>query len=146
MSLGDEYSGRAAGRKQKRSGIRPFLPLLGLLLAVAMGVIAYFLSPSVLSFLASRFANIDTGDQKMKLVVTGAIFLVLMGFSAVIIAAATPKKKTNKLATEAVLKKEKQEKQKEVLAAKQRKRQIQKKVFEENKRKAEEEAKKRAAK
>lgn len=142
MGLGDEYSGRAAGAKEKKGNLRPYLPALGLILAICMGAISAVLAEPVTTFLAKKMPAINTAGPNIRWVIGGVIFLVLIGISSLILAAAAPKEKTNELATEKRLKQEKVDKEKERLEAKKRKREVQRKMAEESKRKAAEAAKK----
>lgn len=127
----DNYDG---GIKQaRRSGIRPFLPVLGFLLASALGAISYSLGEPV-----TVYAQANMGfeySETMVWVFRVVIFVVLLGIAAALFAAASPKPKTEKLATEKQLAKEKFEKAKERELQKKRHRESLRKMHEENKKK-----------
>ncbi|GEM_PF-1037195 len=78
---------------QKRRS-RGLFPVIGLLLAVALGVISYVLAPYGVEWLKSqngRFGN-TLEPQVLQLLVAAGIFGVLLTIVALIVAVATPKK------------------------------------------------------
>jgi hypothetical protein len=73
---------------------RALRPLLGLILALALGVISFVLAPSVVTWLQSqnRRFGATLEPQVLQLLVAAAIFGVLLTIFALLVAAATPKK------------------------------------------------------
>lgn len=75
----------------------PFWPVMGLVLAVALGVISWFIAPSVRDFVFTRFPNsvsafATTSEANVQLIFTGVVFFILMCISGMIVAVAVPKK------------------------------------------------------
>ena len=127
----DEY---ALKKRQRRgSGIRPFLPVIGLFLIVSFGLISYFVGQPVTEFASGRM-GFQYSDE-MVWVFRVVIFFIMLAIAAAILAAAAPKTKVDKLATEKQMALEKKQKEHERLARKKELRQVQKKMFEENRRK-----------
>lgn len=132
MGVEDEYSGRT--RKKESRGVKPFLPIMGLALAIAFGAIGYIIGPK-LAEVASKQFNFELTTE-IEWIFRGAVFLIGLGIAAMAIGAATPKPKTEKLATERNLAKEREQRRKEHIAAKKRQREINRKMSEEVKRKS----------
>lgn len=85
----------SGGRKKRRS--RALLPLLGLMLAICFGVIAYVVAPMVVEFgeeqsagLKNSFddirANPDFPENSVNYIAAALIWLVLMAISMFIVA------------------------------------------------------------
>ena len=73
---------------------KAFWPLIGFVLAVALGILAYFLREPVYDWLSDvvrGFPPPGVAPATMKLIVAGALFLVMGGFVALIISLAVPK-------------------------------------------------------
>ncbi len=99
----------SGGRKKRRS--RALLPVLGLMLAVCFGVVAYFVAPILIEFgeeqspgLKDSFddirANPDYPENSVDYIAAGLIWLVLMALTMFIAAAAVgedPDKETWRL-------------------------------------------------
>jgi MFS family permease len=132
MGVEDEYSGRT--RKVKSKGVKPYLPIMGLVLAIAFGAIGYIIGPK-LAEVASKQFNFELTTQ-IEWVFRGAVFLIGLGIAAIAIGAATPKPKTEKLATERNLAKERAQRRKEHVASKKRQREINRRMAEDVKRKS----------
>jgi type III secretory pathway component EscU len=84
---------RIADNKKKAN---PLWPVIGFLLALALGVIAYFLAPSVRDFVFTRFPNSisafgTTTPENVQWIFTGAVFLLLLCLSGLVVAIAAPK-------------------------------------------------------
>ena len=80
--------------KEYKRKTNPYLPLIGLILAVLFGVMAYFIAPMVVDLLAEnvdklgpRLAEPD-GERNITIGIGAAIWLVLMTFYFVLVAAA----------------------------------------------------------
>lgn len=87
----------SGGRKKRRS--RALLPVLGLMLALCFGVVAYFVAPILIEFgeeqspgLKDSFddirANPDYPENSVDYIAAGLIWLVLMALTMFIAAAA----------------------------------------------------------
>jgi len=124
MGFEDEYS----GRQKKKDPLKPYYPLLGLLLGLAFAAIAYAVAPPVHQFIYdSGFIKtfpepkMDTGVLKDKyptFAVAGVIFVALVLIATVIFALFAPK--PQKQVTENELKDEKRAHEREVAARKRR--------------------------
>jgi uncharacterized BrkB/YihY/UPF0761 family membrane protein len=125
MAFENEY----VKTKKKKSPLAPFLPVLGLILAVALVAIAYTLSPTVLELLEENIDNFPKDTEEIKYVVTGALFLVLLLFAGMIYALFSPK--PPKLATDAQLRQERTDLERERRMKKRRRRETYKKMSEE---------------
>ena len=80
--------------KRRKRGL---WPIIGLLLAIALGVISYVLAPTVITWLRDRNARfgLTLDPQVFQLLIAGVIFVILITIFALIVAAATPKKMIN---------------------------------------------------
>lgn len=87
----------SGGRKKRRS--RALLPVLGIMLAVCFGVVAYFVAPILVEFgeeqspgLKDSFdeirANPDYPENSVDYIAAGLIWLVLMALTMFVAAAA----------------------------------------------------------
>jgi membrane protein implicated in regulation of membrane protease activity len=104
-----------------KSSLNAFLPVIGLLLALALGAVAYVLSGPAHDFLMQNVSGVP--DQpEVQYVVAGVLWLLLLLLSGMIYAMFAPK--PTKTASEAQLKKEKIEMQKEAVARKKRQQEI----------------------
>lgn len=119
MSFEDEYVEKK--HNQKGTSIAGFLPVLGLVMAVAIGAVAFVLSGPVHELLMENLDNVPA-DQEVQYVVGGVLFLVMLLFAAMIFAAFAPK--PAKTVSEMELKKEKMGKERDRKAAKRRKQQM----------------------
>jgi hypothetical protein len=85
-------------------------PVMGLLMAVALGVISYFLAPSVkdivIRITKGGFTGHELPPDQMQLFFTGLVFLVLGSIAALIVAMAKPKPKRKVMDTDMVKQKE----------------------------------------
>ena len=122
---------RQAEKKSKRG----LWPLYGLLMAIALGAIAYVTAPLLLDFVDSRSPNFSIGnlsEDQVKLLFAGIIFFVLLGIMTVILGVTVPKKKSEVL--DAALVKERKAMEAERRAQKKRQMEIARKLRESNKR------------
>jgi hypothetical protein len=79
---------------RKRKG-QALLPLIGLILAVAIGIISYFLAPAVLGVLRQLNGGFGRGipEERLLLFITIGVFFVLGSIASLLVAIARPKKK-----------------------------------------------------
>lgn len=122
-------------RKAEKKSKRGMWPVYGLLMAIALGAIAYVLAPVLLQFVRSRSANFSIGNltiEQVELLFAGIIFFVLIGIATLILAALTPKKKSEVL--DAVLVKERKQMELERRAQKKQQMEIARKMRQSNKR------------
>lgn len=117
-----EYGGKYAPKK--KPWWQPFLPVLGLVMLIVFGGIAYLLSAPLFEFIDSRVA-VRLAPQ-VQFLVAGAIFIVFVLLTAMIYSAFQPK--MPKGVSEQDLDKEKKERQKEEAAANRRKKEMQAKM------------------
>ena len=129
MGLGDEYSGGI--RKKGRGGLRPFLPAIGFILALAAGAISWVLSEPAVALLRDNIAGIPD-DIAVQVVVGAAIFALLITVFAALYSAFQPKQP--KGVSERDLDKEKRERAAEEAAMKRRKKEMRDKMRQRNKR------------
>lgn len=118
MSFEDEY----VHRQKKKNPITPFLPALGLILAVALGAISYVLSEPVHTLLIDNISNFPTQIEVQYVVAVG-LFATLILLVAMIYAAFAPK--PPKLVSETELKKERDAKAADKRATKRKRRKMQ---------------------
>lgn len=86
---------RMAETKRSR---RALWPVVGLLLIISMGVLAYFLAPVTIAFLEANLPNFTARGMRpehLQLVVTAILFVVFVGLVGVIIAIFAPKRAMN---------------------------------------------------
>jgi uncharacterized membrane protein HdeD (DUF308 family) len=118
--------------KKAKRGLRPFF---GLLMAIALGVIAYVLAPVLFNFVDSRSPNFSIGNlskDQVLLLFAAIIFFVLLGIFTLILGLTVPKKKSEVL--DAALVKERKAMEAERRAKKKRQLEIARKLREQNKR------------
>lgn len=119
----------------KNSPINAFLPVLGFLLIVSLGAVAYLVSGPAHRFLLEQDFGIPANTE-VQFVIAGILWLLLMLTSYMLYALFAPK--PDKIATERHLKVEKAEKQKEDLARKKRQQELNRKVARERAAKSQE--------
>jgi hypothetical protein len=117
MSFEDEY----VKRVKARNPLNAFLPVLGLFLAAALGVIAWILSDPVHDLLAQNIAGFP-GEQEVTYVIAGVLFLLFLLFAGLLYSLFMPKNKP--VVTEHDLLKERERKEKEKKAMRRRKRKV----------------------
>jgi len=113
--------------KQTRDPIRPFLPVIGLFMIVALGAIAFVLSTPVHELLMDQISDFPE-EQEVQYVVGVVIFLLLVLVMSLIYAAFAPK--PARTVSEKELKQEKAAIERERLAKKRRRRQMRKQMYE----------------
>lgn len=109
--------------------------MYGLLMALALGVIAWVLAPMLLQFVRSRSPQFSVGDlttQQVELLFAGIIFFVLLAIATLILAVTAPKKKGEVL--DATLVKERKQMDAEMRAKKKRQQELARKMRESNRR------------
>jgi predicted histidine transporter YuiF (NhaC family) len=119
----DEY----VGKKKKKHPIEDFLPLIGLLLALAMGFIAWVAREPVHDLLKDNITDFPK-DTEVGYVIAGVLFLIIMLLFGIIYAIFAPK--PDKRASEAEMKKEKTFRRKEEIAKRERKKRVRKQMHE----------------
>jgi hypothetical protein len=142
MSFEDEY----AGRQKQSNNLRAFLPIMGLMLLVAFGAIAWIASEPLHDFVYEEFFQqeeatdgILPGDEnsfardEVQYFFAAGTFLLLLMLSGFTYALFAPK--PTKLATEAELKKEREAKRREAVEKKRRRQTINKQMAAERERK-----------
>lgn len=92
MGTDEEY-----GVKQRKGkGLRPFYPLIGLILIGAFGAIAYVIGPVVTNSLLDNGILIledNAQYEPMKLIISGVVFFAMTLIGALLFAIAAPKPK-----------------------------------------------------
>lgn len=123
-----------ATQERERPTSSRFVPLIGLILAGIAGGIAFFASEPTYEFLqANLLQGAALPDENiMRLIVGGAIFLILITLVALGVAAVTPRR-GEQGPTERDLQSEKLEKERERQRAKRRKKTMRAKMREANK-------------
>lgn len=130
-SFQDEFG--ETPEEKKKTTIRAFMPIFGLLLFVALAAIAYVLSEPLTTLLRDNVKDIPAGDE-VRYVVGGMTFLVMLLFSGMIYAAFAPKQQLR--ITEAELKKERTLKEREKKAMVKRKQMMNRQAAEQNRKKS----------
>jgi predicted outer membrane lipoprotein len=124
MSFEDEYTKQT----EKKNPLTAFLPILGLLLAVAFGAIAFIVSEPVQDLLAENISGFPR-EQEAQYVVAVVIFISLVLIGGAIYATLAPK--PPKLVSERELKKEREQREQEIRDRKRRQRKVQEQMAEE---------------
>jgi len=107
------------GQEKKRQA---YWPVLGLLLALSAGVLAYIAAPAVNQALDRSLPNFPTPNSQLNLIMTVILFVIFALIGSLIVAAAAPKKKT--IVNEVKLAKERKELVQEKKVRKLRQREI----------------------
>lgn len=119
MGTDEEYG--SSGKRRRSKGIRPWLPLIGLLLLLSFGAMAFVLSEPLYNAAASTFV-MDVTPEVGRLV-AGVVLFVVFSFIGLIIYAIFAPKRTH-LTNEHLLERERQAKKAEQVAKKKRQRQV----------------------
>lgn len=119
-------------KQAEKNTTKPYLRVIGMVLVVAFGVIAFILSEPAGRALLDT-ANINIPLEQARILVGVAIFIVLLMFTYVVFAIFAPKDK--KSVNERDLEKERAMKQAEMKAKKKRSREINRKMAESNREK-----------
>jgi len=109
----DRLNAEYEKKEKQRLRRRGLWPLMGALMAVSLGFIAYSIGPSIANFAKKQFpdlANSGLSSNQLNLVASGVVFLVFFGLAAVIVALAIPRDSKAKQSTYKVLAKERQAK------------------------------------
>lgn len=81
--------------REYKKKTNPYLPVIGLILAIFFGVIAYFVAPILVDILAENFDTIDArlleenGERNITIAAAVAIWLVLMSVYVILVAIAS---------------------------------------------------------
>lgn len=125
----NKFGGKYAPKK--KSWLKPFLPVFGLLLLIAFGLIAYALSSPITQFIDARVTTRTLPLPQIQLIVGIGVFIVEVMLLAMVYSIFQPK--TPRGTTERELDREKKERIKEEQAATRRKRDMQAKMRASNK-------------
>jgi hypothetical protein len=117
MSFEDEY----VRRPVKKNPLNAYLPILGLILAVALGAIAFVLSEPLHTLLMDNFDTIPP-DKEVQYAIGGITFFVFVLFAGLLYAAFSPK--SEKTVSERELQKERVAKNKQKESNRKRKRKL----------------------
>ncbi|MDQ7025088.1 MAG: hypothetical protein Q9P44_05965 [Anaerolineae bacterium] len=123
---------------KRKDPLKPYYPIIGLILIGIAGAVGYFGRASVYAFVKSNLLTNTTGlpeDSVMEYVVAFGIGLVLIGVFSMVFAVFAPKPKNRKETSESTLKREKEEMDAERLRAKRRKAQMHAKMKKANRQK-----------
>lgn len=101
MSFEDEYQGRSL--EARSTTIKAFLPVMGFLLLIVLGVMAYFLSEPVHELLMDNLDGVPA-DEEVRYLVGAVLFVVMTMVVGMVYAAFAPK--PSKTVTESQLKRE----------------------------------------
>lgn len=126
----NEFGGKYAPKK--KDPLKPWYPLIGIILIAIAGAVGFFLRQPVYAFLERTLLK-GAGNlpaETMEYIVAGGIALVIIGVFSAVFALFAPK--TNKLVTEKHLLAQKQEAERERLRAKKRKYQMRQKMKQAN--------------
>lgn len=125
MGTDEEYGVKARSGK----GLRPFYPLIGLILIGAFAAIAYVIGPVVTNALLDNgilyLEDYGAQYEPMKLIVSGAVFFAMALLGALLFAVAAPKsKKPGANVTERDLDRERKARNQAELDAKKRRKKV----------------------
>lgn len=83
---------------KSQSKTRAYWPVIGFVLALSLGVIAWALGPAGYNFLRDNrivnFAITNISRATWELIISGVLFVVLLMFASLVVAAARPKQKS----------------------------------------------------
>ncbi|MBI5669414.1 MAG: hypothetical protein HZC41_15530 [Chloroflexi bacterium] len=83
---------------KSQSKTRAFWPVIGFVLAVSLGVLAWALGPAAYEFLRdNRIINFSISNYPRatwELIITGVLFVVMLMFASLVVAAARPRQKS----------------------------------------------------
>jgi uncharacterized membrane protein len=117
--------------KKKKRGM---WPVIGLILAVALGAISWVVAPTVYAFIRQRLPAFSTGtfsEQQITLFVGILVFVVLASLASLIVAIFAPRKKQHDT-RDAALRKEKEAMLHAERERKARKREVEEKMRQQN--------------
>ncbi len=80
--------------KKKEPRGKAFWPVLGFLLALSSGALAYVFAPSVLQYLKGHLTNFPPITTTVTLIVTGILFMLIAMLFSLVVAFAVPRKKS----------------------------------------------------
>jgi type III secretory pathway component EscT len=84
-----------AMRSKKPKKLQAFWPIIGLVMAVAFGVIAWFLADPVIGILSRSlpaFRSMTSDPQKLKIFVTIVLFVMFILLASLVIAVSAPRR------------------------------------------------------
>lgn len=122
----NEYRGKY--QAEKKDPLKPWYPIIGLLLLGIAGAAGFFARVPAYAFLKRTLLQGATAnlpdDTTMQYVVAFGIALAIVGIFSMVFALFAPKPKSRKLVSENVLKDQKEEMNRERMRAKRRKQQM----------------------
>ena len=135
----NEYRGKYEA--EKKDPLKPWYPIIGLVLLAIAGLAGVLASGTALSFLQGYFPQLQAEvcsipeimNCQMQLVIAAAIALAIVGIFSLVFAIFAPKPKSRKLVAESALKTQKEEMNRERDRAKRRKMQMDAKMRKANK-------------
>ena len=110
-------------QKKQESRLKAFYPLIGLVVMLIAGAIAYFASPLVTEILVEQLLEGDA-PENMQVVSGGLVFGVIVTIFALVYSLFAARPENRDMLTEEALMKEKEEMEREERAKKRRKRQM----------------------
>jgi hypothetical protein len=128
MMTDEDYS---KTRKAKTTSIRTFFPVIGLILMIAFGVVAYLMGPILTNAVSDLISLPPDQYETFDWVSRGIVFIILSLITGLIYAAAAPKPK--QMVSERALDKERKARIQGELEAKKRKNQVRAKMAQERK-------------
>jgi hypothetical protein len=132
----NEYRGKF--EKPKVDPLKPYYPIIGLVLLIIAGAVGFFARQPAYAFIQKTFLAGQGGlpDREiMEYVVAFGIGLVIVGIASLVFAMFAPKSKNRKLTSETALKSEKDQMNEERIRAKRRKLQMEMKMKKANRQK-----------
>ena len=132
----NEYRGKF--EKPKVDPLKPYYPIIGLVLLAIAGAVGFFARQPAYAFIQDTFLQGVGGlpdRETMEYVVAFGIALVIVGIASLAFAVFAPKPKNRKLVAENTLKAQKDQMNEERIRAKRRKQQMEAKMRKANRQK-----------
>jgi hypothetical protein len=86
-------------QKERTDGLRKFWPVIGFIMLIALGFIAYAVSPSLISWASKQFPNFQgsPNDPTVRAGFSFMVFVVLSSIAGLLMAVAIPRRKIEKV-------------------------------------------------
>jgi ATP/ADP translocase len=123
--VSNEYKGKYQVKKKSR--LKPFYPVIGLLMILLAGAVAYFASPFVTELIVDSLLEGDA-PENMQVVSGGLVFGIIIASFALVFSLFAERPENKDMLSEKALMQDKEEKEREERAKKRRKRQMLKKM------------------